>query len=364
MSHPLTTPDPSPSGRSRVGKILLVAAAAVLAVLALVRVQGGVAIAAQADDETVAKVDGAAISMSAVTDRAAPQLEQVETQRLQCEAQADKSRHDVLANTVEVLVREKLVEMAADGDQPPSEWLAVERTRRAEAVSAEEVGDWFNQNQSRLRRGTTLAQVEPQIRELLAQESLYDELKAKFEVDYMLDPYRVEVAEAAGRPAKGPADARVTLVEYSDFECPYCRQVVPTIQHVIAKYGDKVRVEYRQFPLTSIHANAMGAAHASLCANEQGKFWEMHDLMFEEQKELSMPQLKEKAGRLGLDQAAFDACVDSNKYAEAIQEDLRSGSLAGVTGTPAMFINGRPLSGAVDAATVSEVIDEELERGS
>jgi protein-disulfide isomerase len=90
----------------------------------------------------------------------------------------------------------------------------------------------------------------------------------------------------------------------------------------------------------------------------------MHDLMFEEQKELAVPQLKEKAGRLGLDQAAFDACMDSNKYAQVIQEDLQTGSEAGVSGTPAMFINGRPLSGAVDAATLSQIIDEELERGN
>jgi protein-disulfide isomerase len=365
MPHTVNHPDPTPSaGRSTIWKILLVAGAAVLAVVALTRFDGGAAIAAQGDDEPVAKVEGAPIPMSAVADRAAPQLEQVETQRLQCEAEADKTRHEVLTNTVEVLVREKLVELAAGGDQPATEWLAVERTRRAEAVTSAEVNEWFAQNQSRLRRGTTLAQIEPQIRELLAQQSLYDELKAKFEVDYLLDPYRVQVAAAADRPSKGPANAPVTLVEYSDFECPYCRQVVPSLQQVMSKYADKVRVEYRQFPLTSIHPNAMGAAHASLCANEQGKFWEMHDLMFEEQKELSLPQLKEKAGRLGLDQSAFDACMDSNEYAEVIQEDLRSGSLAGVSGTPAMFVNGRPLSGAVDAATISQIIDEELERAN
>jgi protein-disulfide isomerase len=345
-----------------VWKLSLVAAASVLALLALVRTHAAVAV--QPDDGPAAKVEGSAITMSAVTERAAPQLDQVETQRLQCEAQADKSRHDVLSNTVEVLVREKLVELAAGADQPPIEWLAVERTRRAEAVTADEVNDWFTQNQSRLRRGTTLAAVEPQIRELLAQQVLYDELKTKFEVDYLLDPYRIEIADATGRPTKGPANATVTLVEYSDFECPYCRQVVPSLQQVLGKYGDKIRVEYRQFPLSSIHPSAMGAAHASLCANDQGKFWEMHDLMFEEQKELAVPQLKEKAGRLGLDQAAFDACMDSNKYAQVIQEDLQTGSEAGVSGTPAMFINGRPLSGAVDAATLSQIIDEELERGN
>jgi len=364
MSHP-ELPSDSRAVRPPMWRVLLVAVLAFAAVLVLLRLDGNLAVAAApGDDDPAARVEGAPIALSAVTDRAAEQLQAVETQRLQCEVQAEKSRHDVLANTLETLVREKLLELAAGSDQKPSEWLALERTRRAEAVTDEEVNAWFTQNQSRLRRGTTLAQIEPQVREFLAQQSLYDELKEEFDVDYLLDAYRVDVAEAEGRPSKGPENAKVTLIEYSDFECPYCRQVVPSLRQVIDKYGDKIRVEYRQFPLTGIHANAMAAARASLCANEQGKFWEMHDLMFEEQKELAVPQLKEKAGRLGLDQAAFHACMDGNRFSDVIEEDLRSGSLAGVTGTPAMFVNGRPLSGAVDAAAISEIIDEELESGS
>jgi protein-disulfide isomerase len=365
MSHSELPNNPEPKPvRPALWRVALVAAVALASVLVILRLDGGVAVAAPGDDQAAAKVDGKAIALSAVTERAAPQLETVEAQKLQCESQAEKSRHDVLTTTLETLVREKLVELAAGADQKPSEWLAVERTRRAEAVTADEIRTWFNQNQSRLRRGTTLDQIEPQVRELLGQQSLYDELKAQFDVDYLIEPYRVAVAAAADRPSKGPANAKVTLVEYSDFECPYCRSVVPSIQQVLDKYGDKIRVEYRQFPLTSIHANAMAAARASLCANEQEKFWEMHDLMFEEQKELTVPQLKEKAGRLGLDQAAFDGCMDENRYADVIQQDLRSGSQAGVTGTPAMFINGRPLSGAVDAATLSQIIDEELDRAN
>jgi protein-disulfide isomerase len=135
--------------------------------------------------------------------------------------------------------------------------------------------------------------------------------------------------------------------------------VIPTLEQVKQNYGDKVRLVFRQFPL-NIHPNAQKAAEASLCANDQGKFWEMHDLMFAAQRQLTVENLKEKAQRLELDTAAFGQCLDSDKYAAQVQADLEAGMQAGVTGTPAMFINGIPISGAVPYEQLAQVIDAEL----
>jgi protein-disulfide isomerase len=193
-----------------------------------------------------------------------------------------------------------------------------------------------------------------------ARTALLGELRDKYAVSSKLEPLRVEVA--ATGPAVGPEGAPVTIVEFSDFQCPYCARIVPTLKQVQEEYGDKVRLVFRQFPLESIHPNAQKAAEASLCAGEQGKFWEMHDLMFEEQQQLAMEELKEKAVRLELDAEAFGECVDSSRFAEQVADDLREGSTAGVSGTPAMFINGRFLNGAQPFEAIAKVVDEELER--
>jgi protein-disulfide isomerase len=175
----------------------------------------------------------------------------------------------------------------------------------------------------------------------------------------LLEPPRAEVA--ATGPSKGPANAPITIVEFSDFECPFCSRVVPTLEEVQEKYGDKVRLVFRQYPLP-IHPSAPKAAEAALCAADQGKFWEMHDIMFAQQKELGVEQLKAKASQIGLDTEKFNQCLDSGAQAAAVQADMEAGARAGVNGTPAMFINGISVSGAVPYEQLAKVIDEELNR--
>lgn len=164
-------------------------------------------------------------------------------------------------------------------------------------------------------------------------------------------------------PSLGNPEAAVTLVEFGDFQCPFCarlfHETLPQIKEQYVKTG-KVRFVYRDFPLSSIHAMAQKAAEAAECADEQEKFWPYHDMLYQRQQSLSIANFKTWASEIGLNSAQFDACLDSGKYTDEVQKDLSAGQLAGVTGTPATFVNGRLISGAVPFETFKAVIEEEL----
>ena len=194
----------------------------------------------------------------------------------------------------------------------------------------------------------------------LAMQVYLAQLRSQHDVRNLLEPARIEV-EAIG-PSRGPDDAPITLVEFSDFECPFCIRVLPTLDQIEETYGDQVRIVYRHFPLTGIHPNAQLAAEASLCADAQGKFWEMHDAIFEVRGKADAEELKTMAEGLGLDTELFGGCLDSGEFRGQVEADLEAGRQAGVTGTPALFINGRFLSGAQPFNVVSRVIDDELAR--
>jgi protein-disulfide isomerase len=185
-------------------------------------------------------------------------------------------------------------------------------------------------------------------------------LRAKAGVKVMLDAPRVTVA-AGDDPSKGPADAPVTIVEFSDFQCPYCARVVPTLKQIEQRYGDKVRVVFRDLPLPN-HREAPKAAEAATCANEQGRFWALHDLMFQNQQKLAVADLKQHAATAGLDAAKFAECLDSGRHAAEWQQDAADAQSYGVQSTPAFFINGRMVVGAVPLENFTRVIDEELQR--
>jgi protein-disulfide isomerase len=164
-------------------------------------------------------------------------------------------------------------------------------------------------------------------------------------------------------PWAGDKNADVIIVEFSDFQCPFCARALPTVNQIKETYGEKVLFVYRDFPLHSIHPEAQKAAEASQCAFDQDKFWEYHDLLFEKQSDWSgvgVPKFKEYAVDLGLDTDAFNDCLDSNKYADEVQADLLEGTHFGVTGTPAFFINGQKVSGAQPFSTFKQIIDAEL----
>ena len=161
---------------------------------------------------------------------------------------------------------------------------------------------------------------------------------------------------------KGDSNAPVTIVEFSDYECPYCaRFYSQTLKLIEEKYIDtgKVKFAYRDFPLSS-HRNAQKAAEAAECAGDQGKYYEMHDKLFESGVSQGVESFKQYASQIGLDTTEFNDCLDSGKNYDEVQKDLRDGSAAGVRGTRAFFINGIPLSGAQPFGAFEQLIEQEL----
>jgi protein-disulfide isomerase len=174
---------------------------------------------------------------------------------------------------------------------------------------------------------------------------------------------RVEVS-IQGAPFKGGDKAPVTIVEFSDFHCPFCKRVVSTLAQLESKYGDKVKLVFRDFPIESLHPGASKAHEAARCAGEQGKFWPYHDKLFAGPSKSSPEILKGFAKEVGLNGAAFEACLNSGKHQAAIKKDIEEGQRLGVTGTPAFFINGRLFTGAQPLEAFARVIDEELARAA
>ncbi|MCM2269328.1 MAG: thioredoxin domain-containing protein [Thermoanaerobaculia bacterium] len=303
----------------------------------------------------VAEVAGKPVTRGELEEALAPQLAALERQRQQ-----------LLVDGLDGLVEQKILEAEAD-----ARGISVEDLFRAEIeaktgeVSDAQAEEFYAANQARINR--PLEQMLPQIKNYLANQrrgelrvELLAGLRAKHAARILLEPVRADVDDPTA-PSKGPAAAPVTLVEFSDFQCPYCTRVNPTITQAIETYGDKLRVVFRQFPL-NIHPQAQKAAEGSLCANDQGKFWELHDAMFADQRNLSVDQIKAKAAAVGIEAGAFASCLDSGKYAPKVAADMAAGSAAGVSGTPAMFVNGRFLSGAVPFDQLAKLIDDELAR--
>jgi protein-disulfide isomerase/copper chaperone CopZ len=161
---------------------------------------------------------------------------------------------------------------------------------------------------------------------------------------------------------RGNFDAPITLVEFSDFECPFCGRHFPTLNKILSDYQGKVRLVYKHFPL-GFHPNAQKAAEASECASEQGKFWEYHDKIFENQASgLSLDKFKQWVKELGLNSSKFNDCLDSGKYAQKVQADYQEGVQKGVNGTPATFVNGQLVSGALPYEAFKQIIDNLLKQ--
>lgn len=185
------------------------------------------------------------------------------------------------------------------------------------------------------------------------------ELKAQEQANQPLTPEQQAKIAAGDAPSFGPADAKVTVVEFSDFQCPYCSRAALVTTQLKEKYKDRVRFVFRQFPL-SFHPNAQVAAAASLAAHAEGKFWELHDKMFQNQGSLDRASLERYATELDLDLVKFKTALDDAQNDKRIQNDLDLGSSIDVRGTPTMFVNGKPVTNPADFGVVCKAIDEAL----
>jgi protein-disulfide isomerase len=310
----------------------------------------GAAVADPAGGTVVATVGGAPITLAEVDKAAGREL------------------FELRERTLDNLVTERVMDAAAKkAGVSADEFVRKQVETRVPQVSEQEAADFFAKNQERMgpqfagkkfdEVKTTIVQGLTGQKRQEAVAAFIEELKGKAGVKMLLEAPRVQVA--ATGPSKGPATAKVTIVEFSDFQCPFCSRGKEAIDQVVKAYGDKVRVVFRDFPL-SFHENAQKAAEAGQCAHEQGKFWEMHDWMFDNQKTLGVPELKAAARKLGLKGDDFDKCVDSGKFAGAVAENMKAGTQAGVRGTPAFFINGKFLNGAQPFETFKKEIDRAL----
>lgn len=162
-----------------------------------------------------------------------------------------------------------------------------------------------------------------------------------------------------GRPYRGAQEAKLTIYEYSDFECPFCGKVQPTLEAVLRNYKSRVRLEYRHYPL-SIHPHARQAAKAAICAEEQGKFWQMHDKLFANQNALEGKDLENYARQIGLDVDAFSACLSSQETEKKLEADIQEALLAGVAATPTFKIGETEIRGAQPEEAFKKAIDIEL----
>ena len=311
--------------------------------------------AAPATKDAVALVAGAAITASELEDMAGTRLFQIRTQEYQMKRQ-------LLDEAIAGKLLEK--EAAARGISQ-DELRRVEVEAKVPAVTEQEQKEFYEKNKPRFGptpEAEALKQIETGLRGQRMRErqvAFVNDLRSKAGVKVFLDPPRMKI-EAGDNPAKGPANAPITIVEFSDFQCPYCSRVVPTLQKLHESYGDKVRIVFRDLPL-QMHAQAPKAAEAAACANEQGKFWEMHDKLFASQQKLQVADLKQHAVDLGLTADTFNQCLDSGKFAESVKRDSEDGARYGLSGTPGFFINGRLLVGAQPYEAFAQVIDEELD---
>jgi protein-disulfide isomerase len=258
-----------------------------------------------------------------------------------------------------------LADAAAKRGMTTDELIAKEVASNIEEVTDAEVAVFYA-DQGFALRGQTLESIGPRIEEFLVRQSeatarrtFLDELRDGVDVEVLLPAPRVQVAVAAAEPIRGPVDAPITIVEYGDFECSYCSRVVPTLNEIFETYPDKVRLVFRDFPLPG-HANAQIASEAGHCAHAQGKFWQLHDLAFENQRALTADDLKKYAAELSLDMDKFNACLDGREQKARVEALHETGKSLGVTGTPAFFVNGRFVNGAQPFEEFKRVIDEEL----
>lgn len=305
-------------------------------------------------DKPMAEVNGIVITEADVTEKIGNRLSRLETQVF-----------DIQMQGINSLIDEKVLEAAAKKEGiSAQELLKKEVDSKVSEPSEEQLKQFYEANKARLR-GQSFEAAKANLKRQLAarQKSVYrnallDKLKDDAEIKVHLSRPTVDVS-ADDDPWRGGKDAKVTIIEFTDYQCPFCARARPTVKQVLDTYGDKVKYVLRDFPL-SFHPQAQKAAEGAQCAGDQDKYWEYSDKLWANIKALDVPNLKKYAKEVGLDQDKFNKCLDDGKYTAEVKKDMADGSKAGVSGTPSFFINGQMITGARPFQQFKEIIDMEL----
>jgi protein-disulfide isomerase len=286
-------------------------------------------------------------------------------------ASLDDRRYRTLERKLNQVIAERLLIREAQRRGVSLEALMhAEVSSKTPPVTGEDVNAFIAQNREQLPKGND-AELRTRVADYLHRlqvgqrtEVFVAGLRAQTPVHVYLkppDPVRMSVDEKGGF-ARGPNDAPVTIVEFSDFQCPFCKTVVATLKQLLAQYPDRVRWVFRDFPIPGLHPEAPILHEAARCAGDQGKFWPYHDLVFERGAEATAVALRQYAVQVGADPADFTQCMTTRKYRAAVSADMEAGTKLGVTGTPTFFINGLLLVGNQPLAEFQRLIERELAR--
>jgi protein-disulfide isomerase len=279
---------------------------------------------------------------------------------------AGKDLYKIREPVLQRMINDHLLEDAAKkAGLDRTEYLRQELAKRAQPPTEEDAKGFFERNKEHLPafKDKTFDEIKPMIMKRMGEERrhraagiLSEDLRGK--ADVRLSLHAVVKVDPTG-PSRGPATAKVTIVEFTDFQCPVCSQGRKLLERALKEYDGKVRLVFRDFPLP-LHPDARKAAEAAHCADEQGKFWEMHDLLFDHPDTLQVEDLKAQARKLGLDGAKFDACLASDKFGQTIDDSIRAGESYGITATPTFFVNGVLMEGVTSYETFKLEIDRAL----
>jgi len=310
-----------------------------------------------APTETVAEIDGEKISLQELNKAAGQSL-----------ATLQQQAYSLKQEKLEQMIDDRLLAREAQRRRISLEELInTEITAKLPEITPQEIHRVYELNKAQLQRPE--ADVEEQLRSALLDKNIAtrrhefaNTLRAKARVTIYLEPpspFRAVLGVEG--PSEGAAGASVTIIEFEDFQCPFCKKAQATVEQVLLRYRDKVRLVHRDFPLAPLHPTAPKAHEAARCAEDQGKFWQYRDLLYKNAP-TGPEQWAAYASQLGLNSSDFKKCMDSEKFKAAVQKDEDEGNRLGIQGTPEFFINGRPLAGAQPESEFSRVIEEELNK--
>ncbi len=272
--------------------------------------------------------------------------------------------YDLKRRALDTVVAQRVVENEAAKRGIPLQDLLKEIDSQVPEPSEAELKAYYLGQRDQIKQ--SYEEVKLQLKQAWMQTSIQEARRAYVHklsdaanVVVLLSPPKTEVPQNPQRLRGNPA-APVKIVEFADFQCPYCRQAEDVLRAVVAKYEGKVSLSFLDLPLRSIHPQAQGAAEAARCVGDQGKFWEYHDRLFQDQAKLDAKGLQDSAAAVGVNVAKYEECIASGKFRAAIEQDTQAAARAGVSATPAFFINGVFLNGSPDMATIQRVINEQL----